>query len=69
MNEKELAKAIEQFGQVDSTLARKHDGSGLGLPLTMGLVHLHGGTLELESTKGEGTTATVRFSQERTVEK
>lgn len=55
MSAVEVEKAMTQFGQVDSTLARKHEGSGLGLPLTKGLVELHGGTLEIQSEKGVGT--------------
>jgi signal transduction histidine kinase len=67
MDEEELAKAMSKFGQVDSGLGRKQEGTGLGLPLTQGLVELHGGTLEIDSKKGEGTTVTVRFPPERTV--
>lgn len=67
MNKKELAKAMTEFGQVESGLSRKYEGTGLGLPLTKWLVELHGGTFEIDSEKGEGTTATVRFSRERTV--
>ena len=40
---------------------------GLGLPLTMALVELHGATLELDSAPGKGTTATVRFPPSRVV--
>ncbi len=67
MDEIEIAKAMSKFGQVDSGLDRKHEGTGLGLPLTQGLVELHGGTLEIKSEKGKGTTATVRFPPERTM--
>jgi len=65
MNELELAKAMEQFGQVDSSHARKYEGSGLGLPLTVGLVALHNGVFNIESEKGEGTAVTISFPQER----
>ena len=67
MEEEEQAKAISMFGQVDSGLARKHEGTGLGLPLSHRLVELHGGTLEIDSEKGGGTTVTVRFPSARTV--
>ena len=50
---------------MDSGLARSHEGSGLGLPLTKGLVELHGGTLSIASERGVGTTATVTFPAER----
>lgn len=61
MSPAEVEKAMTQFGQVDSSLARKHEGSGLGLPLTKGLVELHGGILEIQSEKGAGTSVTVTF--------
>lgn len=67
MNNNEQAKAMKQFSQVDSGLNRTQEGTGLGLPLTLGLVELHGGTLDIDSTKDEGTRVTVRFSQERTI--
>lgn len=61
----DIPKALSQFGQVDSTLSRQHEGTGLGLPLTKALVELHGGSLELQSQPGVGTTVTVRFPTER----
>jgi len=53
--------AMAPFGQVDSRLTRKYEGTGLGLPLTKRLVELHGGTLDLSSELGRGTVATVRL--------
>ncbi|HVM78262.1 MAG TPA: ATP-binding protein [Stellaceae bacterium] len=67
MDEAEIATAITRFGQVASTWNRKHAGTGLGLPLAIGLVELHGGALEIKSRKGEGTTVTVVFPAERSV--
>ena len=64
----DVPKALSQFGQVDSTLGRRHEGTGLGLPLTKALVELHGGTLELQSQPGVGTTVTARFPAERTAD-
>ncbi len=43
------------------------DSTGLGLPLTKTLVELHGGSLDLQSEVGVGTTVTVRFPAERIV--
>jgi signal transduction histidine kinase len=60
-------KALEPFGQVDSSLARKYDGIGLGLPLTRQMVELHGGTLELDSVVGQGTTVTITLPAWRQV--
>ncbi len=61
MTAAEIAIALEPFQQVDSDLARKYEGTGLGLPLTRGLIELHGGRLEIASTPGQGTTVTVIF--------
>jgi len=63
----DIPKALSQFGQVDGVLNRRHDGTGLGLPLTKALVELQGGSLDLESTVNVGTTVTVRFPVERIV--
>jgi PAS domain S-box-containing protein len=65
MDETEVTTAITRFGQVASTWNRKHAGTGLGLPLAIGLVELHDGKLEIRSRKGEGTTVTVTFPAER----
>jgi len=50
---------FEEFRQVDSSLARKHEGTGLGLALTKRLVELHGGQIAVESELGKGTTFTM----------
>jgi hypothetical protein len=46
---------------VENYLQRRHDGTGLGLPLVKAMVELHGGTFELDSVLGGGTTAAVTF--------
>jgi len=61
MDEAGLAKALTFFGQVDSSLARKYEGTGLGLPLAKSLIELHGGTLDIDSAPGRGTTVTVHL--------
>ena len=65
MAPEDIPTALRQFGQVDSALNRKYEGTGLGLPLTRALVELHGGTLEVESALGEGTTVTLRLPADR----
>ncbi len=65
MAAKDIPKALERFGQIDSALARKYEGTGLGLPLAKHLMELHGGTLSIESTLGKGTTVTVVFPLDR----
>lgn len=66
--EEDVPKVMSQFVQVDSDLNRRYPGTGLGLPLTKALVELHGGTFELQSKLGVGTTATVHFPAERMVQ-
>jgi len=67
MTEKELAIAMTEFGQVQGAMNSSHKGTGLGLPLSKGLVELHGGTLEIHSKPGQGTTVTVHFPNTRTI--
>lgn len=59
MSEQDIDKAFQSFGQVDSGLNRKYEGTGLGLPLTKKLVELHHGTIEIVSDLGKGTLVTV----------
>jgi len=65
MTEDEIALALTPFGQVDSGPARRQDGTGLGLPLSRGLMALHGGTLVIESEPGIGTRVTLTLPAER----
>jgi signal transduction histidine kinase len=65
MEPQEVELATTRFGQVATPWARKHDGTGLGLPLAIGLVELHGATLTIRSAKDVGTTVTVAFPPER----
>ncbi len=67
MAKEDIPKALTSFTQLGGQLDRRHPGTGLGLPLVKSLMALHGGTLELESEPGVGTTVTVRFPPERTV--
>ncbi len=63
----DIPKALEPFAQIDSTLSRRYEGTGLGLPLTRSLIELHGGTIGIESELGDGTLITVTFPPERIV--
>jgi len=67
MSKAEIAVALSAFGQVDSKLARKHRGTGLGMPIAKSLIELHGGTLTVESTPSVGTTMTATFPASRVV--
>ncbi len=59
MNAREIEDSVVPFVQVDSRLARRTAGSGLGLPITKRLIEMHGGRLLIESVPGKGTTATL----------
>ncbi|MGE0651420.1 MAG: PAS domain-containing sensor histidine kinase [Alphaproteobacteria bacterium] len=61
----DIPKCLAPFSQVDSKLGRKGEGTGLGLPLAKSMVELHGGTLDMQSQVGAGTTVTVRFPAAR----
>lgn len=68
ISESDLERVFEPFTQVNSSLSRRHDGTGLGLPLCRSLVELHGGRLTVESTFGQGTTASVWLPPERVID-
>ncbi|MEK9671655.1 MAG: HAMP domain-containing sensor histidine kinase [Rhodospirillaceae bacterium] len=66
--QKDLAVALSEFGQVDGSLTRRHEGTGLGPSLSRKLVELHQGRLELDSQVGVGTTARLLFPKTRTLD-
>jgi two-component system, cell cycle sensor histidine kinase PleC len=59
MTHEQLVVAMKPFAQVQGHLSRTQEGAGLGLPVALGLVKLHGGALHLDSQPGAGTTAMV----------
>jgi signal transduction histidine kinase len=61
----DISRTLEPFVQVDSTFSRRHEGTGLGLPLSKAMIELNGGSLHIESELGIGTTVTVRFPPEK----
>jgi len=65
MAQDEIPRALQPFGQIDNSLSRPHGGTGLGLPLAVRLVELHGGTMSIESEPGNGTTVTFTLPAER----
>jgi PAS domain S-box-containing protein len=64
----DIPRAMAPFGQVDSRLSRKFDGTGLGLPLAKSLTELHGGSFELVSQPDIGTTVIVRLPASRVLD-
>jgi signal transduction histidine kinase len=69
ISDEDIKTILRPFIQVDSSLARKYEGTGLGLPLTKSLVELHDGVLEIDSSLDEGTTVRVVFPPERVVDR
>lgn len=67
MTPADLAVALQPFGQVEDAYTRNRDGTGLGLSIARHLTELHGGRLELVSTKGKGTEACVILPPSRAV--
>jgi PAS domain S-box-containing protein len=55
----DLAKLFVEFQQLDSGASRRHQGTGLGLVLTRRIAELHGGSVHVESTPGQGSVFTV----------
>jgi signal transduction histidine kinase len=56
-----LGQIFEPYYQVDHSLGRKRGGMGLGLPLARLIVELHGGTLTVRSTPGQGSRFIIRL--------
>lgn len=57
--ETDLDLLFQPFQQIDSSLSRNHEGTGLGLALTNQFAHLHGGHVTCESRLGEGSRFTI----------
>jgi two-component system cell cycle sensor histidine kinase PleC len=55
----QLEQVFQPFHQVENELSRSTNGTGLGLPLSRKLAERHGGTLDLQSAVGQGTTAVL----------
>lgn len=65
LNQDDMSKFLEQFGQAESAYSRGYDGIGLGLTLTKSIMRLHGGKINLESEPGEGTVASLIIPKSR----
>jgi cell cycle sensor histidine kinase DivJ len=57
--EEDLSRLGSPFVQAENSYSRSHDGAGLGLSVVKGLARLHGGSLQLTSKLGQGTTTTI----------
>lgn len=63
----DIGKVFEAFRQIDSSLARRAEGTGLGMPISYRLVALHGGELEVKSKVGQGSTFSFTIPVEHQV--
>jgi signal transduction histidine kinase len=62
MTEEEQQRALQPFGQAKPVITRGYGGTGLGLPISKGLVEAHGGTLTINSARGSGTIVRVSLA-------
>jgi signal transduction histidine kinase len=65
MNEEEQERALQPFGQAKPATTRNYGGTGLGLPITKGLVEAHAGRLTIRSRPGQGTVVRVILPTEQ----
>jgi PAS domain S-box-containing protein len=68
MTADEIAIALQPFRQVESAANRTHEGTGLGLPLAKALIELHGGSLVIASTPGDGTLVRIVLPSARVLD-
>jgi signal transduction histidine kinase len=64
----DIPRILLPFEQVESSLSRTHNGTGLGLPLTAAMMMLHGGSIDIASEIDQGTTVTLAFPPARLVD-
>ncbi len=65
MTPEEIKVALEPFGQIQRRRHGRLEGTGLGLPIARRIAEMHGGTVEIESNPGQGTTARLLLPASR----
>ena len=65
--ENKIGVIFEEFGQVDKTLSRKAEGSGIGLSVVKNLIQLHGGNISVKSQENQGTKFIITIPIKNTV--
>jgi signal transduction histidine kinase len=66
MTPEEKERALQPFGQAHSSTTRTYGGTGLGLPITQGLIEAHGGMMSIVTAPGRGTSVSLTLPAERT---
>jgi two-component system, sensor histidine kinase and response regulator len=64
IEEAQIPRLFKKFHQLDRNFDRDYEGMGLGLAITQQLIELHGGSIEVDSSLGSGTTFTVRVANQ-----
>jgi len=65
--EEKIERLFQPFTQLDSSLSRQYEGTGLGLALVSRLVGLHGGSTSVESEMGKGSRFTISLPWEKAI--
>ena len=68
IDDSDLHRLFHPFVQLDSSLSRRYEGTGLGLTIVLRLVALHGGSLTVESHQGHGSRFVVRLPRQAVLE-
>jgi signal transduction histidine kinase len=63
IDEDQIYKIFEPFSRIDSSRSKKTGGYGLGLAIVKKIIDLHGGTIEVKSTKDEGTEMIIKLKK------
>jgi two-component system, sensor histidine kinase and response regulator len=64
IEEAQIPRLFKKFHQLNRNFDRDYEGMGLGLAITQQLIELHGGSIEVDSTIGSGTTFTIRIANQ-----